>query len=108
MVPSSDQLTVWFAQARHRLSEGTSGDVAFETARLAYMAGADAELKACCEFIWDIDSGYGSMLLTARRPMPLKQQALVALHAIAVGANDMREQVQDLEIIRQALELLDD
>ncbi|WP_438983820.1 hypothetical protein [Vulcanococcus sp.] len=38
----------------------------------------------------------------------LKRQALAALHAIAVGANDMREQHQDLDTIRKALEQLDD
>jgi hypothetical protein len=43
-----------------------------------------------------------------RRPksQSLKEQALVALHAVAVGANDMREQRQDLETIRLALEQL--
>ena len=109
MVPSSDQLSLWFAQARHGLPKGTAGELAFETARLAYTAGADAELEACFAFIWDIDSGYGSALHLARRPRrSLKEQALVALHAIAVGANDMREQVQDLETIRKALEQLND
>ena len=38
----------------------------------------------------------------------LKEQALTALYAIAAGANDMREQNQDLDTIRRALEQLDD
>jgi hypothetical protein len=38
----------------------------------------------------------------------LKEQALEALHAIAVGANDAREQYQDLDTIRRALEQLND
>jgi hypothetical protein len=71
--------------------------------------GADQELEACCELTRDNDGYDAALALRAdRRPMPLKQQALVALHAIAVGANDMREQVQDLETIRKALEQLDD
>jgi hypothetical protein len=36
----------------------------------------------------------------------LKRQALVALRAVATGANDMREQLHDLETIRRALEQL--
>jgi hypothetical protein len=38
----------------------------------------------------------------------LKEQALVALHAIATGANNAREQHLDLDTIRRALEQLDD
>ena len=40
------------------------------------------------------------------KPTNLKQQALTALHAVATGANDTREQHQDLDTIRQALEVL--
>jgi len=36
----------------------------------------------------------------------LTEQALIALHAVATGANDTREQHQDLETIRRALEAL--
>jgi len=42
------------------------------------------------------------------KPPSLKQQALIALHAIATGANNAREQYLDLETIRLALEQLDD
>ena len=38
----------------------------------------------------------------------IKEQALVALHAIATGADDTRELHQDLDTIRRALEELDD
>ena len=74
--------------------------------------GADQELEACCE--WFLKEGWNSEhptnLCAARRPKPpsLKKQALVALHAVATGANDMREQLQDFETIRRALEQLDD
>jgi hypothetical protein len=69
--------------------------------------GADQELEACCEWL----DGVGDLTLQLRadrRPKPpsLKEQALVALHAVAVGANDMREQCQDFETIRRALEQL--
>jgi hypothetical protein len=38
----------------------------------------------------------------------LKEQALTALHAVATGSNDTREQHQDLDTIRRALEALND
>jgi hypothetical protein len=73
--------------------------------------GADQELEACCEWLdrnnqWakvDIDE-----LRDARRPKPssLKEQALTALYAVATGSNDTREQHQDLDTIRRALEAL--
>ena len=75
--------------------------------------GADQELEACCEYLvrcaqWepeDVDE-----LRNVRRPKPpsLKEQALVALYAVATGANDIREQHQDFDTIRRALEALPD
>jgi hypothetical protein len=52
----------------------------------------------------------GESLKKAMRPKPptLKEQALTALHAVATGANDTREQYQDLDTIRKALEALND
>jgi len=41
-------------------------------------------------------------------PPSLKEQALTALHAIATGANNAREQYLDIDTIRRALEQLDD
>jgi len=75
--------------------------------------GADQELEACCDWVEDECPGYGSpyeKLRAARRPKPpsLKEQALTALHAIATGANDTREQHQDFDTLRRALEQLDD
>ena len=74
---------------------------------------ADQELEACCE--WLVNEGWFRYeheavqdLRTVRRPKPptLKAQALTALHAVATGANDTREQHQDLDTIRRALEAL--
>ena len=73
---------------------------------------ADQELEACCE--WLVNSlsedpeEVSQELRAARRPKPpsLKEQALTALHAVATGANDTREQHQDLDTIRKALEAL--
>ena len=72
--------------------------------------GSDQELEACCEwFVQDwTDIETADKLRAARRPKPpsLKEQALTALHAVATGANDTREQYQDLDTIRRALEQL--
>lgn len=73
--------------------------------------GADAELKACSKWVYNSEDCHphaGLHLRTARRPksINLKEQALTALHAIATGANDTREQLQDLTTIREALERL--
>ena len=71
--------------------------------------GADQELQACCEWLSKRTVCMDDQLRSARRPKPsLKEQALTALHAVATGANDTREQHQDLDTIRQALEALDD
>ena len=80
-----------------------------QVAAFAAQWGADMELEACCEFLKA--DGYirrAIDLRNARRPKPpgLKKQALIALHAVATGANDTREQHQDLDTIRKALEAL--
>ena len=71
--------------------------------------GADQELEACCKWVESF-ADWGDLLLQDRRPKPptLKEQALTALHAVATGANDTREQHQDLDTIRKALEQLND
>lgn len=71
--------------------------------------GADQELESCVELLKaDCYKALARDLRAARRPKPtsLKEQALTALHAVATGANDTREQHQDLDTIRQALEAL--
>jgi hypothetical protein len=83
-----------------------------DIANLAAQWGADQELEACCEWLvrnYNYPEA-GNPLRTARRPKPpsLKEQALTALHAVATGANDTREQHQDLDTIRKALEQLND
>ena len=72
--------------------------------------GADQELEACCEWLDHNSPAVGGFHLRIdRRPKPsLKEQAMTALHAVATGANDTREQHQDLDTIRKALESLDD
>ena len=85
---------------------------------LAAQWGADQELEACCAIaLTDPVCGtkhQRSVLVRhireQRRPKEpsLKEQALIALHAIAMGVNNAREQYLDLDTIRKALEQLDD
>jgi hypothetical protein len=77
---------------------------------LAYRAGADQELEACCHEVQDMYSG-GSRLRAARRPKPpsLKEQALGALGRFNTNAHmAASEMMTDFDTIRRALEALDD
>jgi hypothetical protein len=77
----------------------------------AFQAGADQELEACCEWLhWQNLATHPELipsLRAARRPNPpsLKEQAL---HEIAGVYN--RDEIDDAayDIIRRALEQLDD
>jgi len=104
IVPPPELLQLWFEQ-HHDYDKGIN-ELLIEAAQY----GADQELEACCEWLSVPCPSYGRELRNARRPKPpsLKEQALVALHAVATGANDMREQRQDFETIRRALEALPD
>lgn len=73
--------------------------------QLAYQAGADYELEACCE--WLDDQGLhhvSSYLCAVRRPKPpsLKEQALESLTKI----EDNKATYLDASIVRRALEAL--
>ena len=74
----------------------------------SYRAGADQELKACCEWLCTLESNVAvntdRRLRIARRPKPpsLKEQALALLDK----AEDPSWDMKDFSIIRQALEAL--
>ena len=78
-----------------------------QVAAMAAQWGADQELEACCEWLdregW---SGESRQLRAARRPKPpsLKYQALNSLGHINRGI----DRPEDTDIIRRALEQLDD
>jgi len=86
MEPTREQLAGWIADA----TQGNVDEFIWNVARLAYAAGADAELEACCEWAcceWPgghLESGIE--LRAARRPKPLslKQRALKALNEVDV------------------------
>ena len=110
MQPSAEQFDEWLAKAYRRWPGGRSSVIADVIARLAYSAGADAELEAC---IRHLDSkGHHPTTLdclrAARRPKPpnLKEQALKLVTDYRVPF--YRYSAEQTETIRRALELLSD
>lgn len=76
---------------------------------LAYQAGADQELEACCHLLRQQGFDVVDDLRATRRPKPpsLKEQALAALDD-AVMRGDCITISDALPTIRRALEQLDD
>ena len=107
ITPPPKLITDWCKQ-RACISE--PGPIHVWLATEAARWGADQELEACCHLLRLQGFDVVDDLRAARRPKPstLKEQALAALHAVATGANDTREQHQDLDTIRKALEQLND
>ena len=90
----------WFAEREH-------ADVLLIQ---AYQTGADAELKACCEWLKSEGHEYEhEALFAARRPKPssLKQQALALIDDCTDPEGDYLDD-NALSIIRSALEALPD
>ena len=78
---------------------------------MAAQWGADQELEACCEWLDEKTIINGSTALrTSRRPKPLslKEQAYDALDAYIYGERDANDKERTYNIIRRALEALDD
>ncbi len=110
MNPPTHMYDEWIDQAQ-ALHPGESwGYISGEIARLAYQAGADQELEACCGWVHRYAS-LGKELRAARRPKPpsLKEQALAVLEE---EPEDSKELIvfdtDQVNIIRRALEQLDD
>jgi len=87
MEPTTEQLAEWLSIATMTPDSLPHPSViACDVARLAYQAGADAELEACVEWIRGIGliSELIPHLYAERRPKPpsLKQQAMEALDAL--------------------------
>jgi hypothetical protein len=123
MKPSALELVQWLeaALAKYKEQWGDNpafrtkspigGIVAGEVARLAYQAGADAELEACCGYIGSDGKWFASPycrlneLRAARRPKPpsLKQEAVAALGRLTHGSRS-----HEAELICRALASLPD
>jgi hypothetical protein len=103
ITPPPELVMQWYLGAKAYPPDQWATDVVIQAARW----GSDQELEACVELLKAHGyKGKAIDLRNARRPKPpsLKEQALAALHAVATGANDIREQHQDLDTIRKALE----
>jgi len=87
------------------------GEASIAIANQAARWGADQELEACCELTRDND-GYDAALglRASRRPEPtLKEQARDALGRFSTNAHTHASQMtEDFDLLRRALEQLDD
>jgi len=116
ITPPPELMQQWLGEFFGCTVSGGLADSERFLATRAAQWGADQELEACCAFAesqpWGLVNGphVADVIRTARRPKQpsLKEQALIALHAIATGANNAREQNLDFDTIRRALEQLDD
>jgi hypothetical protein len=81
-------------------------------AHLIAQWGADAELEACCEWLRkELYALAADGICAARRPKPpsLKEQAKQALFRFDANAHTTADEMQDdFDLIRQALEQLND
>jgi hypothetical protein len=85
----------------------TAGHIATRAAQW----GADQELEACVKLLELSDKNARDFLYSARRPKPpsLKEQALGAMGRFTTNAHTHAdEMMRDFDIIRRALEQLDD
>ena len=84
----------------------------YDLARHAAQWGADAELEACCEWLRkELYALAADGICAARRPKPpsLKEQAKQALFRFDANAHTTADEMQDdFDLIRQALEQLND
>jgi hypothetical protein len=101
-------------QWRNQAPEGRGSQIReMWIATRAAQWGADQELEACCEWLQvRINEGWNPChledLRTARRPKPpsLKEQSLALIDLIQ--GNKKAWDISDLDVVRRALEQLDD
>ena len=114
ITPPPELVQEWWLQAQSEGGPGFQLAVHYVATQAARW-GADQELEACCQWLKQEreEPGWANrinlhFLRAARRPKPpsLKEQALTALQAVVRGAMDIREQHQNLDTIRRALEAL--
>jgi hypothetical protein len=82
----------------------------YDLARHAAQWGADMELEACLRYAGDNGLSITRMRATRRRQPPsLKEQALGALGRFNTNTHTRADEMtQDFDLIRRALEALDD
>lgn len=119
--PNPFQLDQWEAEARATtdpslldepgIRAGRFGVIHRKALRLAFATGADEELMACIN--WLYENGWGQVvdgLRDARRPKPssLKEEALLALSHLEKGAEPQMDATEAAYTIRRALKSLPD
>jgi len=99
--PPPELVTKWITEER---SQDYCSIIEQVAARAAQYA-ADQELEACCALLEVSDDNARDFLQSARRPKPpsLKEQAIEALDRM-----DQFPNLEDRQIIRRALEALDE
>lgn len=113
MQPTPEQFAEWLNTAMEgkpmEYMHGKPGALAGDVARLAYAAGADAELEACADWTNENEctSSYGYELCAARRPPNVKQQALDDLGRLACQGAIPDEETRLLVFrIKQAIDTI--
>jgi hypothetical protein len=104
MEPTPEQFTAWLQEALKEGGEVKAGVVCANVARLAYAAGADAELGACCEwmeFQERLPRYLANDLRKARRPKPPGRKQLAMAELERFGTSETAA-------IRRAIESLPD
>jgi len=110
ITPPPELFAEWLSEAKRLHPNESFGFISGQIAQLAYRAGADQELEACCEWLkGTAHIGIDLELLHARRPKPpsLKELALAALDD-AILRGDCITTSDALPAIRHALDQLDD
>jgi len=114
ITPPPELVARFWREASAGREDAPIGEIFNHGVYLAYQAGADQELEACCELLTDEwGNGHGDRLRRLRRPSPkppsLKEQALAALQEAAHMADDIPPQgicSDQIDTIRRALEQL--
>jgi hypothetical protein len=109
ITPPPELVQQWEVDATTGREAESSWTAAF--AARAAQWGADMELEACQQWLVEIDlPGFACQLRAARRPKTpsLKEQAYAALDTYIYGNPDHGDKQNTYNIIRRALELIDD
>jgi hypothetical protein len=110
MEPSPEQISNWLETATtvdglERANLMQVGSMVEHLARLAYAAGAGAQLRRCVEWVGEEEPGWAVRMEHHMRSKPpsLKQQAMEAYELLVNG-----EDSGGFPVIREALESLPD
>jgi len=112
ITPPPELVQQWWEESNHRQYTGSEAED--YVISMAAQYGADQELEACCEYVYErlkltTVAHIAQDLRTSRRPKPpsLKEQALEELEELRGDANSMGMGF-DAPAIRRALEQLPD